>query len=229
MKNICKISATLFTVLGMGLGSSTTATAAPVVWTFNLPSTATASQTPPYPAVATLSLSQVGSDVQFFLDPNELNSGVLPDATDSFVHQVDFVYKGAALTAGSFTYNSGALIDSFSYETNQTNMDAGYKTQDQHIKIDFFTKNNDGNKRFDFTETSTWTIAGVSLTDFTTTYATSGPKPSPIYGVISVSPFRGDSSNWVTAVPEPETYVMMMMGLGLMGLVVRRRKNQQTI
>ncbi len=29
------------------------------------------------------------------------------------------------------------------------------------------------------------------------------------------------------AVPEPETYAMMLMGLGLMGFVARRRKNQQ--
>lgn len=31
----------------------------------------------------------------------------------------------------------------------------------------------------------------------------------------------------VAAVPEPETYGMMLMGLGLMGFVARRRKNQQ--
>jgi hypothetical protein len=31
----------------------------------------------------------------------------------------------------------------------------------------------------------------------------------------------------VTAVPEPETYAMMLAGLGLMGAVVRRRKSKQ--
>jgi len=31
----------------------------------------------------------------------------------------------------------------------------------------------------------------------------------------------------VTAVPEPETYGMMLVGLGLMGFVARRRKNEQ--
>jgi probable HAF family extracellular repeat protein len=31
----------------------------------------------------------------------------------------------------------------------------------------------------------------------------------------------------VTAVPEPETYAMMLAGLGLMGFVARRRKNTQ--
>jgi hypothetical protein len=28
-------------------------------------------------------------------------------------------------------------------------------------------------------------------------------------------------------VPEPETYAMMLAGLGLMGIMVRRRKNEQ--
>ena len=30
----------------------------------------------------------------------------------------------------------------------------------------------------------------------------------------------------VTAVPEPETYAMMLAGLGLMGTIARRRKNK---
>jgi hypothetical protein len=32
----------------------------------------------------------------------------------------------------------------------------------------------------------------------------------------------------VTAVPEPETYALMLAGLGLMGFVVRRRRGAQT-
>lgn len=37
-----------------------------------------------------------------------------------------------------------------------------------------------------------------------------------------------NASKWsLTPVPEPETYAMMMMGLGLIGFVARRRKNQQ--
>jgi hypothetical protein len=31
-------------------------------------------------------------------------------------------------------------------------------------------------------------------------------------------------SNFIAAVPEPETYAMMMAGLGMMGFIVRRRK-----
>jgi len=224
MNKISPFASMLFVASGLFFGLNTSAMAAPVVWTFNLPATAVASQSPPYPSVATLSLTQVGSDVQFLLDPNELNTGASP-ATNTFVHSIDFVYTGAVLTAASFAHNAGALIEQFSYETNQNTLDAGYTTQDQHVQVDFFSKNNDGSARFDFTETSTWTIKNVSLTNFTTTFATSGPKPSPIYGVISLGGFSGNSSNWVAAVPEPETYGMMLMGLGLVGFAVRRRKN----
>ena len=223
MNKVSQLTSMLFVASGLFLGLNTSATAAPVVWTFDLPSTAVASQTPPYASVATLSLTQIGSDVQFFLDPNQSNPGALP-ATNTFVHSIDFVYSGAVLTAASFAHNAGALVETFSYEMNQNNLDAGYTTQDQHVQVDFFSRNNDGSARFDFTETSTWTIKNVSLTDFTTTFATSGPKPSPIYGVISLGGFSGGTSNWVAAVPEPETYAMMLAGLGLIGFSARRRQ-----
>ncbi len=47
-----------------------------------------------------------------------------------------------------------------------------------------------------------------------------GPTENPSYGsyLDAVS---------VTAVPEPETYGMMMVGLGLMGFMVRRRNNKE--
>jgi hypothetical protein len=231
MRNICnKIFVIPFTVVGLGLVSSSSALAGPTVWIFDLPSTAVASQTPPYPVVATLSLSQVGSDVQFYLDPNELSSGVA-DASKSFVDQIDFVYSGVALTAGSFVYSSGALVNTFSYETNQNNMDSSYKTQDQHVRV-YFVKNKSGG--FSFNDTSTWAIKDVTLTDFTNTFAKSNSKPSPIYGVISVSPYaltepHPTPSNWVAAaVPEPETYAMLLVGLGMMDFLTRRRHNEQT-
>jgi hypothetical protein len=206
------------------------------IWTFNLPSTSLASQTPPYPTVATLSLTQVGSNVQFTLDPNESSPGVA-DPLKTFVDKIDYVYMGRALTGSDFVWNSGAPVSQFTYETNQNNMDSGYKTQNQHILVDFVQRH--GTSAFSFNKTSAWTINGVTLGDFTNTFATSGPKPTPTYGVISVSPYtltnqHPTPSNWVTGasvapVPEPATYAMLLTGFGLIGFMAwRRRKNQNS-
>lgn len=159
-----------------------------------------------------------------------MSSGVLPDASDNFVKSIEFVYKGTALAGSSFQFLSGAPIQTSSYNPNP-NMDSSYKAvDDKHIHIDFYTGKLED--RFDFTETSVWTIKNVSLTDFTSTYAEANNKPSPTYGIISVDSYSLDGisptpSNWVTAVPEPETYAMMLTGLGLMGFIVRRRKGKQ--
>jgi hypothetical protein len=219
--------------------ASVTALASPtsVTWSFDLPSTSVDSQSPPYPTVATMELTQVGSDVQFVLNPNEASPGVADPAT-SFVDKVDFVYSGSALLSSSFSYGSGAAIQSFSYLTNP-NMDSGYTANDQHVMVDFFDNapsKDSADTRFSFNDFSSWTIKNVSLADFTATFATSTPKPSPISGILSVSPYALTSihptpSNWVTGVaispvPEPETYGMLLTGLGLVGFISRRRKNR---
>lgn len=194
---------------------------------FDLPSTALASQNPPYPLVATLTLTEVAGGVDFLLTPNW--GGSAGFSTNSHIERIDYVYQGPA--SPTFTFLSGAPIDTFSYETNQNNLDSGYKTDDQHINIGFFTSNTASRFDDDWSNSS-WNVsgAGVDLTDFTGTQATSGPKPSPIFGVISVSPYsltdpHPTPSNWVTSpVPEPETYAMLLTGLGLLGFMARRRK-----
>jgi hypothetical protein len=50
-------------------------------------------------------------------------------------------------------------------------------------------------------------------------YAYIGDTGGPSYGSVDIN------SITVTAVPEPETYAMLLAGLGLVGAFVRRRKN----
>jgi hypothetical protein len=40
----------------------------------------------------------------------------------------------------------------------------------------------------------------------------------------SQNAFETDNHAFITAVPEPETYVMLLAGLGLLGLMARRRQ-----
>lgn len=195
---------------------------------FNLPATAESSQTPPYPEVAKLTLTQLDGAVEFMLDPNEDSPGV--NFLNSTVGYLDIVYSGSALN-GAFWSNPDGKIDTLTYETNGNTFDSSYSAADEFIKVNFFQTSANN---FNFSETSTWTIIGTVLEDFTGSEATSNAMPSPIYALISVDSYSisGQStSNWVateyqttvTTVPVPAA--AWLFGFGLTALVsISRRK-----
>ena len=203
-----------------------------VTFKFDLP--ATASFSSGYPTVAELKLTETASGVVTFeLIPNWSSPG-FKDPADSTVNHLEFVYQGPASPTFAQPAIHGADIKTFTYHTNP-NMDAGYKSDDQYISIDWF-KPNDA-ERFDGDyANSIWTISGtgVDITDFTGTLAhPDAPKPDPIFGIISVDPYalkdlKPTPSNWVASpvspVPEPETYAMLLVGLGLLGFSLRNKK-----
>ena len=56
-----------------------------------------------------------------------------------------------------------------------------------------------------------------------------GPTITSISFSANQNAFETDNHSFTTAVPEPETYAMMMAGLGLIGVVARRRKQKTAV
>jgi hypothetical protein len=75
------------------------------------------------------------------------------------------------------------------------------------------------------TTANTWSdlAAGTYTLQYTGTLA----KASKVFGLTVPTIGSYGAVVNLTPVPEPETYAMMLAGLGLMGIMVRRRKNEQ--
>ncbi len=211
--------ARLLVIAVVAWGSVSATAASALSFGHDLPATATASQAPPYPNVATLSLTQTADGVQFTLDANGASPGF---SASSFIERLDFVYAGPALDATDFRNDAG-VAGTFTFGSNP-NMDAGYKADASHIVVDFPSS---AAHRFHPADTSTWTVLGTTLADFST-FATANAKPGPIFSVISVSGYSlhgvtPTPSNWVSMVPEPGTLLLLAAGLGGLALRPRRR------
>jgi hypothetical protein len=211
------------------------------IWSFDLPATATPSQSSPYPVVATLTLTQTVDGVQFVLDPNEESPGFLANAADGFIDRIDYVYTGPKLKLNSFRNDDGA-IDGFHFERNPNRMDSGYRADEFFISVDFPSRRDP--ERFTPDQTRVWTVLGATLSQFTGTFATANNKPTPISGILSVTGYslRGKRlsskklgsmkptpSNWVHTVPEPGASPLLSIGVLAFGaqiLRIARRRDQ---
>jgi hypothetical protein len=217
---------------GLTIGSAHAAVGDSASYLFNLPSTAVASQSPPYPLVATLTLVEVVGGVQFTLTPNWLDPTTGFEA-QSFIERLEYVYKGVEPDSIVDLTPLVAPIKTSDFSAN-ANMDSGYKSDDQKIEINWATQNDPN--RFESNESSSWQVngAGIVLTSFTGTQATHESHPSPTFGIISVSAYsleepKPTPSNWVsgaTPVPEPQTYALLLAGLAGLGFMARRRKTR---
>ena len=172
-----------------------------LTYSFNAASTGGAVPTVSH---ATLLLTETLTGVDFLLTPN-WNEG-------KSVDNLHFVYSGDAFVAGGGAPPTLTLEHSYA-------IDSGYKLASSAIVVTW----PNGNNKFD-QGTSTWQMNGASVTlaDFMLTAVASADKPSPAFGVISMQ--SANPSNWVATVPEPETYALMLAGLGLVGFMARRRK-----
>jgi hypothetical protein len=186
--------------------------------TFTFNTQAVANAVPENP-VATLSLLETGTGVQFTLTPIQ-NGGY---NSNTFIDQLWYAYNGPTLDATTFVATGGNPINSFAFDsTVNGHTEAGYSPL--RINVDFPNANTPD--RFHLGEISVWTIPGTHIDNFTTAFVTDGPqKPSPEFGVLSIDGLSGGSSNWVAAaaVPEPGTWAMLTAGLIGLCAMVRRR------
>ena len=86
--------------------------------------------------------------------------------------------------------------------------------------------------RFDFDISGIAAGYGLHFDLYNETISVCGKAKNCTSGDVDVNnfaPFSHDAQGMVTNVPEPETYAMMLAGLGLMGFVARRRRQRQVL
>lgn len=209
-------------------------------WTFNLQATGLPSTATIDPPVAVLTgVEQAGGGVLFTLNPDETSVGYAGNPTTSFIERLTIAYSGDPLLAdNAFSNVSGINVLSMTVGPPPP-LDAGYQLDPafQTLSFDWCSSGNNATCHLDATGSSSFLVggAGTTLSDFLPpVQGTANNKPSPIFGVISVTAFNNNpgpgntTSNWVAMqVPEPETYALMLAGLGILGFLASRRRRAE--
>lgn len=136
-----------------------------------------------------------------------------------------FNYDGSAtLTGSSFSHIAGDAATAIAIGIDSTH--PSFKADgDGFYDIRFDYPDGGG---FNAGEQSIYQIDGVSAADFNVESMPGGGNGT-WYAALHAQNTQGGASGWLgatptTPIPEPETYAMLLAGLGLMGFVARRRR-----
>lgn len=124
--------------------------------------------------------------------------------------------------SGTVTGSDGGAITSLVANPNSPNSvtQFGY-IYDNNFFPSFAPQLNNPGVLFTTTSGNKWNLWGNSPTDYSLhSYAFTNGNPSSGTNSLEIH------GTFTTAVPEPESYAMMLAGLGLMVSIVRRRKNR---
>tara|TARA_R110002049_G_scaffold2750_2_gene21491 strand:+ start:285499 stop:286176 length:678 start_codon:yes stop_codon:yes gene_type:complete len=178
--------------------------------------------------VATISLTQNGSDVDFLLTNSIANLGIAA-SNDSCISDLAFTFsQNSVLTPTSFTNFGGTqtpTVTSSDFAINPAgSFQGGY---DFFLELSFPTSNAMGGiNRFKHGETASWTILNVNVADFQSPLVT-GTGHDALAAVHIQSLASGQSTTYASqAVPEP-CCVLPLAGLGMVGIYRRRRRRAE--
>jgi hypothetical protein len=208
MRATMKVWAMRAWAIGLGLSLAGAASAHQLLH-FHVNHVFSGSATPQSDLAATFTNLAAGNGVALFV------TGLVGT---EFLEQIAFKYGGSAVP--TFNYVAGPQATSTTFDPgNITVGPVGQAGAGFDILFDYPEA---ADARFDGADVvSVYTItgAGVDQSDFDLTNAAGFFAAAQIQGI-----GPGDGSAFVAAVPEAETYVMLLAGLGLLGFIMSRRR-----
>ncbi|MCV2360004.1 PEP-CTERM sorting domain-containing protein [Paucibacter sp. TC2R-5] len=167
-------------------------------------------------------------------------------APQNYAIQFTVTQGSIAPTAGSFTYDAGVGFSAFTVVWNGVTVDLTATSNKPQLYTtaggyflgtaadSFALLSNTLPQPRSYTNWAAYNFSSGTFFGFASGAGTPGVSESmvsfrevrPVIGVDPTSQVQSGAFT-ITAVPEPQTYAMLLAGLGLMGLVARRRSSKQ--